>query len=202
MKILLLILLFSCNFIYSQVGVKILHARPTDDFGFAVKPTISGEIIYKKINSKKKLVSRFGIGFIRFSPRLDTFPVRGVLVTYGNSSSVPGKLAPSPCNYFYGNIGLDYKIKINDSICFYPGLDINMGRTMSKHYEFYPMISDGYYEDNRIILGGGIRIGLEYIYKRKFAFFIEVERNINKILYYELLNYNEYACGIRIKLKK
>lgn len=196
---------------YSQLGLKVIHARPTEYFGFEVKPTISGEIFYKKVQSKNIIVPRFGAGFIRFTPRLDTFPDVGFVITSTTYTVVPGKLAPSKVNLIYTNFGLDFRIKISDSLNFYPGFDVQAGLILTKHWESYPGYCTGYscntysyeanYTDNYLFFGGGIRIGVEYIFRKKIAFFVEAKRNVNKDTRGVFINYNEYVVGLRYKFK-
>jgi hypothetical protein len=178
--------------------------RPTGELGFSCKPSFSGELCFKKLDYKTFdiLIPRLGIGFIVFPPRLDTFPEVGVIVSKQSFTIVPGKTAPSKLNFFYLNPGLDLRLKINDSLNIYPGVDFNTGIIRGGYYTYVPGIDSGYYLIKKSYIGIGCRIGFEYIFRKNTAFFIEIKRSFNKMIHGSKMNYNEYGVGIRFKIKK
>jgi hypothetical protein len=196
----------------AQIGIKIVHARPTEDFGFLLKPTIGMEILYKPVITKRKLLSRYGIGFLDFNPRLDTFPAYAIATTASASIVFPAKFAITNYKILYLNYGLDYKISIKDSVFnFYPGIDLNVGYLFYRHYEFFPQSNEGSYTDNHYYVGSGVRLGIEYLLRKRVAFFAEAKRQYNVVpidLFskekrtLDPLNYNEYVLGIRYNIKK
>jgi hypothetical protein len=191
--------------LHSQIGFKVTHIRPTGELGYFLKPAFSGELIFKPVKSTNHFVTSFGLGFIQFSPRLDTFPSAGYIIYKGSVNSysvVPGKLAPGKVQFVYFSFGGDYLIKVNDSINFYPGVEVTLGHSSSKHYEYFPGISSGSYRDNYLFLSGGLRVGFEYTFRSKTAFFVEAKRKYNKLFKGNSNNYNEYSIGVRFRLKK
>src|SRR5471030_2545142 len=91
-KIILLLFLFFFIRSFSQVSLKIINVRPTGTMGMTFKPTFTGEIFYKGFDDKSNWQPRFGLGFIKCTPRLDTFPVTGLIVSQTTTVS-PGHMS-------------------------------------------------------------------------------------------------------------
>jgi hypothetical protein len=202
-KIIILYLVLSYSNSFSQVGLKAIYVRPTGDLGMTMNATVSGELIFKpfdrKFNEGSKWQPRVSIGFIKFSPRLASFPVVGIISSQSTTIS-PGTMSYSKYNAMYLSGGIDYMIKLGSSFFLYPGLDINFGGINQSYQSHYPLIADEGYTGGSVYVGIRARVGAEYRIK-KIAFFMEATRNMNIIINESFMNYNDYGIGIRYSFK-
>ena len=199
-KLFLLFFIFSSYLSFSQYGIKIIHVRPTGRLGNIVKPTITGEFLFKGFDDED-FIPRFGIGFIKFSTRLDTFPVQGI-ISSNSTTIVPGTLTYHKFNFVYVYGGLEYKIKLHKKINLNPGLDINVGSKMVSYEAYYPLISSEGYSGGSVYVGIRPRICLDYFINEHAVIFIEAVRNMNLIPQEAFMAYNDYGIGFRYNFKK
>jgi hypothetical protein len=198
-KIITLFFIFICFNSFSQVALKIINFRPTGELGMLMKPTITGELFYKDFDDESKVIPRFGLGFIKCTPRLDTFLVQGLIVSQTTTVS-PGYITYQKYNLFYLYGGMDYKISIYKGFSLYPGIDVNLGGTIVEYQSQYPTISSEDYSGGSVYLGIRTRAGAEYeIKEEKAAIFIEATRNMNLIPQEAFFAYNDYGIGFRYK---
>ena len=178
-----------------------MHVRPTGTMGMIFKPTITGEIFYKGFDDKSNWQPRFGLGFIKCTPRLDTFQVAGYIVSQTTTVS-PGYMSYQKYNIFYLYGGIDYKIKLFKSFFMYPGFDFNFGFTSVEYQAAYPLISSEGYSGGSAYIGMRLRTGCEYQIKERAAIFIEATRNMNLIPHEAFFAYNDYGLGFRYNFSK
>ncbi len=198
-KIIITLFIFIYFNSFSQVALKIINFRPTGELGMLMKPAITGELFYKDFDEESKLIPRFGLGFIKCTPRLDTFLVQGLIVSQTTTVS-PGYITYQKYNLFYLYGGVDYKINIYKGFSIYPGADVNIGGTVVEYKSEYPTISSNDYSGGSPYVGIRLRIGAEYEIKEgKAAVFIEATRNMNLIPREAFFAYNDYGIGFRYK---
>ena len=198
-KIITLFFIFIYFNFFSQVALKIINVRPTGELGMLMKPTITGELFYKDFDNESDFIPRFGLGFIKFATRLDTFLVQGLIVSQSTTVS-PGYMTYQKYNLIYLYGGVDYKIKLSKALSLYPGIDVNLGGTVVEYQSQYPTISSEGYSGGSVYVGIRLRAGAEYeIKKEKAAIFIEATRNMNLIPREAFFAYNDYGIGFRYK---
>ncbi|MBA3682313.1 MAG: hypothetical protein H0W73_14310 [Bacteroidetes bacterium] len=198
-KIVVIILLLNFFTAFSQVALKVIYVRPTGPMGMVVKPAIGGEVFFKAFeeDQDENFIPRFGIGFIKFATRLDTFPVTGV-ITSNTTTVTPGYITYSKFNmaYFFG--GVEYRIKLHKKLYLSPGIDINVGSKSISYQAKYPLISDQGYSGGSAYIGIRPRIGLDFFITEDIVVFSEATRNMNLVVKEAFIAHNDYGIGLRI----
>lgn len=185
-----------CQYSFAQFGAKIIHVRPTGELGMAMKTTFSGELIYKSFDDDSDLQGRISLGFIKMSPRMDVFPVQGVISGQG-TTVVPGTMTFSKYNVMYLAAGVDYHFELAETFFLYAGADVNFGGVNQDYQAYYPTISDEGYSGGSVYIGIRPRLGAEYR-TDNFGIFFEANRNMNLIPTEAFMNYNDYGIGFRL----
>ena len=201
-KLILLFFIFNAYLAISQYGIKIINVRPTGRLGGIVKPTIAGELLIKGFDDDENFIPRCGIGFIKFSPRLDTFPVSGIATLNNSTIITPGTATYHRFNLVYVYGGFERKIKLHKAVNLNPGLDVNVGAKMVSYDEYYPLVESGSYSGGSVYIGIRPRIGLDFFINERIVIFAEATRNMNLVPHEAFIAYNDYGIGFRYNLKK
>jgi hypothetical protein len=124
-KLFLIVLLFASLVVQSQYSLRLMQYRPTGLLGSGMKKAVAGEIIYLQnhLDIDTKIRSRYGVGFVKMNPRLDTFRLVSYEVTYDGPMVYPGYEVYHKFNFTYGFIGIDYLNLSKGKFSFYPGVD-------------------------------------------------------------------------------
>jgi len=179
----------------AQIGVKLIQFRPVDEFGMVMSKQFSGELMYQsEFDDSRRF--RFGLGYVPFSPRLDTFPV--VAYEDGNGLKVlPGYEVFHKYNMMYLFGGMDYAFWENDSWFAYGGLDL-IGGGIDKDYDlYYATLSDEHNSGGEKLAGGRLRVGGQYMLSEHAGINLEFAR-----AYYWLeedgwFSHNEIGIGFQ-----
>ena len=176
-KILSLLFIIHCSCAFAQLAVKLSYIRPTGTMGATLKPTVGGELIYKpsKGDDKKSRSGfnlRIGLGFAKFTPRLDTFPTYGVLVSQATTVT-PGYTVIHKYNITTLSMGVDYTIGLSEKFYIYPGMDVGALFSSLQYESVTPLISDAGYSGGYAFLSTRLRFGAEYFVKDNLSLFTE-----------------------------
>ena len=135
-------------------------------------------------------------------PRLDVFPVTGLLVDGGVLRVLPGK--ESFQKYAMGNLycGMDYAFVQTDNFFVYAGLDVIVGAVNVDYTDYVPTYKDESYTGGGILAGFRFRLGVEYSINDKVGIFLNANRSYGLIAepktYYSA---NAYGFGMRYSFK-
>lgn len=200
-RLLLLFYLLSALFASSQYSIKAIYVRPTGQLGGIVKSTLAGEFMIKPFDDNENFIPRFGIGFIKFATRLDTFPVQGYISSSGMTVT-PGTLTYHKFNFVYIYGGLEYKIKLSQSLHLTPGIDINLGAKSISYEANYPLISNEGYSGGSVYIGIRPKFGMDFYVTDRAVIFFEATRNMNLVPHEAFMAHNDYGIGFRFNFKK
>jgi len=172
-----LLFLFSLN-CYSQIAGKILQVRPYGEQAAILKPAITGELMgLKEFDDNLRI--RYGISYVSFKPRLDTFPV---IAEYFSGSTgfaiLPGYEVITNYSMFLAFTGYDYDVLKKDNYFLYPGADILIGMTNVEYDTYYQTLSSGSDSNDGLLAGIRLRLGFEYMTSETIGLFLEATHSI------------------------
>ena len=192
---LILIGCFCFQAAYSQLGLRIYNYRPTGEFGYVMKPTLSLEVGYmKSFENEGRIRPNFSITALIMKPRMDVFPVYGVL---NETTVLPCKQSFQKYNIFQLNAGLDFAIIQRSKFDFYGGCQIILGGANVEYTDEIQTIRTMDYEGGGILGGLRLSTGVEYDLNEGISFFVNACRNVFLVTEPTSLNWaNDYGVGI------
>ena len=194
-RISLLFLLFlTPNLGFGQIYGKVMQYRPTGEFGFATKKTISMELGHLD-EFEDAFRFRYLVNFTYLQPRLESFNAPTYESIGGFETFYEGtQRFKTMINVGFG-VGWDFSPEVISEWRLRPyiGLDIVPGF----HLRYTEV--DSYVEKSTEFavapfLGFKGRTGLQYSFENS-SVFIEVERTYALILKYAFMNYNNIGIG-------
>ncbi len=163
MKIKLLVLCFIISSAsYAQIAFKAIKLSPKGEFGFIMNKKITGELM-KLSEFNGKFRSRFGLAYIPFQPRLDTFPVYAFEQSARGDKVIPGSMVFHKYNmtYFFG--GADFRFTEDKKFSPYIGTDIIAGVIVVDYDAEYESLSKESVRGDGGVMGGfRFRVGAQY----------------------------------------
>lgn len=158
--------------INGQTGIQALIMRPTGNFGAIMKPCYTLELSKAEFFTEDKTRFYWSANVGWFRPRLDEFRTYTV-VTSGTSIVYPGTEQFDTYLTLNGNGGFDYT-PIEDGKFFpYAGVDLTVGAYRYRSLRQVEGISNTDESILGVLIGGRVKLGLEYQFSSETAFFIQ-----------------------------
>lgn len=193
-----LIILFGYNVSFGQISAKVFNYRPTGEFGFVMKPAYSAELGYMiPFEDRGSFRLNASITYIVMKPRMESFPIYGLLYKGGGATVLAGKQSFQKYNISLLFVGFDYAMMKKNRFTFYAGTDMVMGGVDSEYtYEIETMITVSY--SGGAILGGfRFRLGSEFDVNEHIGIFLNAQRQILLITEPRGLFWaNDYGLGM------
>lgn len=183
----------TCGF--SQIYGKVMQFRPTGEFGFVMKKTISAEL-GSMDEFEDAFRFRYHVNFTYLQPRLATFNLPAYISEQTLTTFYPAtQKFKTMINVAFG-VGWDFSPDAIDhwKLRPYIGLDIVPGFHL-RYTEYSSIILKEKEFNVSPFLGFKGRTGLQYSFKN-LDVFIELERTYALILKYAFMNYNNIGIGI------
>lgn len=176
-----LFLFLGSGFSYGQIAVRVFSYHPTGEFGFAMKPLVSGEVSYQYGFSKrstKRWRAGFSLVLLNLKPRMEVFPVYGVLSDGAGTRVIAGQ--QSFQRYFIAQLcgGSDFAFVHKEKINLYAGADIVVGGASVDYTSVYPGLKGESYSGGGILGGFRARVGAEYSFSDHFSAFANAHRSV------------------------
>lgn len=187
------------EYLNAQVFLRIGNYRPTGEFGFVMKPTVSFEGgLAGTINEDNKWRTMASLSFMRMTPRMDTFPTVTTMTTGSGTTILPGQQSFSKYNIILLSVGFDYPFYYTDQLAIYGGFDLQAGGATVEYYENVPTYKQFTYSGGGVIAGGRFRLGFDYYINDNWGLFASATRHIFLITEPAAISAaNDYGIGIR-----
>ena len=183
----------------AQYAVKLIQFRPTGDMGMVLKQGFTGEIMYlESLDTDEETRMRYGISYISLKPRMDTFPVYGVLTDGSGTKVLPGYEVYHQYSLTTIFGGIDYAPIRKENYYVYGGLDIVFGGVDKKYDHHIESFTDEDFSGGVLMGGLRFRIGGEYMFSDNVGALFEVTR---AYCYFEgesILSNNNIGIGVHI----
>lgn len=183
----------------AQVFLRVGNYRPTGEFGFVMKPTISFEAgLAGTINDDNKWRTMASLTYLHMTPRMDTFPTVTTMTVGSTTTVLPGQQAFSKYNLIVLSVGFDYPFYYTDQLALYGGFDLQAGAASVEYYEYVPTYKQFSYSGGGVLAGARFRLGFDYSFNDNWGVFTTATRHI--FLLTEpaaILAGNDYGIGIR-----
>ncbi len=166
----LALFVLGCN---GQIALKGLYFMPRGDLGAVFKKKISAEIMYMSEFDGHWHV-RAGIGYLNLKPRLDTFPVTGIISDGSGTHVVPGYEVYHKYSIGYLFVGGDFRFVEDVKLSPYIGLDLLIGATNEEKDSYYPLIESRTDRVGQVLGGIRLRVGTEYAFTEHLSAFIDL----------------------------
>jgi hypothetical protein len=173
----IILFLFTANTAVSQIMVKGYNYRPTGEFGFVFKPTFSAEIGYMaSFEEDKRIRPVASVSFLVMKPRMESFPIYGVLHDGTGDHVLPGSQSFQKYNIaqLYG--GFDLAIINKEQFHAYAGLDITIGAASVEYTSDIETFKTESYSGGGFLGGFRFRLGVDYDITESFSVFVNAER--------------------------
>lgn len=193
------LLLFFSGKAFAQISAKAYHYRPTGEFGFVFKPTFSAEIGYMgSFEDDKRLRPRASVSFLVMKPRLESFPIYGILSDGTGDHVLPGSQSFQKYNIAQLFGGFDLAFIKKEPFYFYGGLDITIGAASVEYTEYIETYKEGSYTGGGFLGGFRFRLGAEYNVTENIGIFIEAQRSVWLLTEPAAINWaNDYGLGVK-----
>ena len=195
----LFFLLSNCSI--AQVSLRLVNYRPTGEFGFVMKPAWSVEVGWQPRFSKrttKRMRTGFSLLYLNMKPRMEVFPVSGVLHDGNGTTVLPGSQAFQRYRVFQLAGGFDYAVVHRQKLNLYAGFDIIAGVVSVDYTHDIPGWKNESYQGGGIMGGGRVRLGAEYSLSDRISIFLNASRST--FLLSEptsISSANDYGLGVR-----
>lgn len=186
----------------AQYSVKVVHFRPTGEFGAVMKRSIALELSYTDNFDDGHWRTRLGIMYIHNKPRMDTFPVFAT-VSGGSAGFqvLPGYQVFNRFDMIHITGGVDYRINTIGKLSPYIGTDILIGGTIMNEHTYYETYLDDYVSGSDFIGGFRFRAGAEYFIADRICLFGEVNRGVYLVTDRGFFSHYDLGLGVRYQLK-
>ncbi len=195
-----------CLFLFAvassaQVGVRAFHFRPTGEFGFVMKPITSLELSLMQRFSRrttKKWRTGFTLTYFNFKPRLEVFPIVGVLMDGNGTTIIPGVQYFEKYKIFQLCGGMDYAFVHKPKLNVFAGADLVAGSAVVDYASIQPTIKNETYSGGGILVGARGRLGAEYNITKAFSVYASIQRQIGLVSEpRSFIGGNDYGIGVR-----
>jgi hypothetical protein len=196
-KILFLILF--ANSAFAQISLRVYNYRPTGEFGFVMKPTFSAEIGFiRPFEDDKRLRVRASVSFLVMKPRMESFPIYGILHDGTGDHVLPGTQSFQKYNIGQLFAGFDVAFIQKEKFFAYGGLDLTIGGANVDYTDNIETFKNESYSGGGILAGFRVRLGAEYDFSDKIGMFIDAQRSIWLISDPAAFNWaNDYGLGVK-----
>ena len=196
LKILFFILV-ACNIASAQIGVRLFNYRPTGDFGFVMKPLFSGEIGFQKPFEKKRFRTGFSLTYLQMKPRMDVFPISGVLIDGNGTTVLPGEQSFQKYNLglLFGD--MDFAFVNQGKFNVFMGGGVMVGAASVEYKSKVQGVIDETYQGGGILGGLRFRLGAEYVIFNNIGISFTANRSIFLVSDPGAINWaNDYGIGV------
>lgn len=160
----------------AQLSLNVFNYRPTGEFGFVMKPTVSAQLNYiKSFDEDHRFRIRAGATFLVMKPRMDVFPVFALLFD-DKQYVLPGTQSFQRYDVFLLSGGTDCAIIRKKKLFVYAGLDIVLGLASVSYSDHIERLEDKSYTGGGELGGLRGRIGTEYDLNDHIGLMLEIER--------------------------
>ena len=161
---------------FGQISLQVFNYRPTGEFGFVMKPTVSVQAGYlQSFDDDSRFRIRAGATFLVMKPRMDVFPVYGLLFD-GKQYVLPGTQSFNKYNILLLSGGTDFAFIRKEKYFIYAGLDITFGAASVEYVDEIQGLQDESYSGGGYLGGLRGRLGAEYDFNEHIGLFIDAER--------------------------
>jgi hypothetical protein len=193
------LLLLIANASFGQLSLKLYNYRPTGEFGFVMKPTFSAEVGYMgSFEDDKRLRSHASAAFLVMKPRMESFPIYGVLHESSGDRVLQGEQSFQKYNIAQLFVGFDLAFVKKEPFYAYAGLDITIGAASVEYTDYIETLIDESYSGGGFLGGFRFRLGAEYDINDHIGIFINAERSVWLLTDPAAINWaNNYGLGIK-----
>jgi hypothetical protein len=199
-RALCLVVLASCTHsLFAQLGLRVVQLRPTGEFGMVMEKKVSAELLYIPAFEEDKLRMRASIGIFNMKPRLEVFPTNAWIYDGNGYTQLPGTQSFSKWNMTMLSGGVDLAlVRLKDeTLNFYPGVDIVFGGITMEYESHTPGISDEYFSGGQLMAGLRFRLGADHAIGDHLGLLLEACRAYYFVEETGRLDHNEIALGVR-----
>ncbi|HEU4716666.1 MAG TPA: hypothetical protein VFU15_02490 [Bacteroidia bacterium] len=193
------LLLLLCRVSRAQIGLRVFNYRPTGELGFVMKPLFSAELSCIAPFEDGRWRTQFSLTYLRLKPRMDTFPVYGVVSSGSTGTTVyPGTQSFQKYSIVQLSGGGDFAFIDKDPFYVFAGADIVVGGASVEYTSQVQTIKDESYSGGGILAGFRFRLGAEYDVNDQVGIIASANRNYLFISEPAgLYGANDYGIGLR-----
>lgn len=184
---------------FSQISLKVYNYRPTGEFGFVFKPTFSAEVGYlDSFEEDKRFRTRASVSFLVMKPRLESFPIYGILSDGTGDHVLPGSQSFQKYNIAQLFAGFDIAFLKKEPFYVFAGMDITIGAASVEYTDYIETYKDESYSGGGFLGGFRFRLGTEYDFNEHIGIFIHAQRSVWLITEPAAFNWaNDYGLGVK-----
>ena len=189
---------FGSNIAFGQITVRLFNYRPTGEFGFVMKPLYSAEIGWQNPFYKSRFRTGFSLTYLKMKPRMDVFPVSGVLTDGSGTRVLPGTESFQKYNIGLLIVDEDFAFVQQKKFNIFIGTGIMIGAASVNYTNQVQSVINETYQGGGILGGFRFRLGAEYIINDYIAISIIANRNVFLVSDPGAINWaNDYGIGVR-----
>lgn len=158
------LLTFMSTICSGQLSLRLLNYRPGGELGFTMKPLVSAEISWQNRFSrlsKERFRYGFSVLYLNLKPRMEAFPVYGVLHDGNGTTVVPGTQTFHRYAIIQLAAGSDFAFIHQKKLNVFVGADLLAGSLSLDHTSDNALYGESY-TGNSILAGFRLRLGAEY----------------------------------------
>ncbi|MDX2279449.1 MAG: hypothetical protein NW218_07665 [Saprospiraceae bacterium] len=194
-------LLLATNLSYGQISLRVFNYRPTGEFGAVMKPLVSVEIGYQSSFSQgtnNRMRTGISLLYLNMKPRLEVFPVYGILQDSGVTTVLPGYQSFQKYALFQLIGGMDYAFIHKKKLNVYAGVDLVIGTASVEYTNLIIGLIDEGYQGGGLLSGFRFRLGVDYEITDDIGVFVNANRQGFLLIEPRALNgANDYGLGMR-----
>jgi hypothetical protein len=203
MRLLILFILFSVftgNHCYSQRGILLnaIQMRPTGEFGSFMGPAIGVGVRYMQ-DFDERLRFSLGFNYVDLKPRMENFPIVGVIRDGSNTIVSLGNQHFDKYNISTLEIVLDYAIIERDRFCLYAGFGMAIGGATVIYQSDVPLIISESYDGGYSTLGLLGRLGAEYGLNDRWSVMLDADRRYFLMIQVGGYSSTQISSGLKYK---
>lgn len=190
-------LIFFVQSSFAQISLRAYNYRPTGEFGFVMKPTFSAEVGYMN-PFDNRLRTSASFSFLVMKPRMEAFPIYGILHDGTGVHVLPGSQSFQKYNIAQLFVGFDFAFVDKEPFYAYAGMDITVGGASVEYTDYIETFKNESYSGGGILGGFRFRLGAEYDFNDQIGLFINAQRSVWLISDPAAFNWaNDYGLGIK-----
>ncbi len=191
-------ILFGSNIALGQISVRLFNYRPTGDLGFVMKPLFSAEIGYQQSFDGSRIRGGFSLTYLHMKPRMDVFPVTGLLTDGNGTRVLPGEQSFQKYNLGQLFADMDFAFVKQKNFNVFMGGGIIIGAASVEYKANVPPVIVETYQGGGILGGLRFRLGTEYLVNDNIGISFTANRNIFLVADPAGIFWaNDYGIGMR-----
>jgi hypothetical protein len=186
-----------------EIFLKGYNYRPTGEFGFVMKSTWSAELGYRtSFEEDKRIRGSFSASYLIMKPRMESFPIYGVLHDGSGDHVLPGSQSFQKYNIAQIFGGMDLAFINKEKLAVFGGFDITIGAASVEYTSKVETLIEESYSGGGILGGFRFRLGTEYEFTEHFGAFVVAERSVWLLAEPAAINWsNNYGIGIKYRFE-